>query len=56
MIISRLEAIEKRYNELNELLVSPDVTCDIKKLTTLSKEQRIEQPKPLGVLVEQAIL
>ncbi len=40
MIISRLEAIEKRYNELNELLVSPDVTCDIKKLTTLSKEQR----------------
>jgi peptide chain release factor 1 len=40
MIVDRLEAIEKRYNELNELLISPEVTSDIKKLTTLSKEQR----------------
>ena len=35
----RLEAIEKRYNELSKELSSPEVLSDIKKTTVLSKEQ-----------------
>ena len=35
----RLEAIENRYNELEGLLVQPDVLADIKKTMILSKEQ-----------------
>ncbi len=38
-MIERLEAIEKRYNELNEELMNPEVLNDIKKTTALSKEQ-----------------
>jgi peptide chain release factor 1 len=38
-MIERLEAIEKRYNELNEELMSPEVVTDIKKTLELSKEQ-----------------
>ena len=34
----RLERIEERYNELNNLLMDPEVTSDIKKLTEISKE------------------
>lgn len=40
MIIDRLELMEKRYDEINELLMKPDVCSDIKKMTELSKEQR----------------
>lgn len=36
----RLNIIEKRYEEINELLSQPEIVCDVKKLTTLSKEQR----------------
>ncbi len=38
-MIERLENIEKRYNEIMEELVSPEVISDIKKATALSKEQ-----------------
>ena len=39
-MFSRLDAIEKRYDEVNELLTKPEICADIKKLTELSKEQR----------------
>ena len=31
MITDRLEMMEKRYEEINELLMDPSVVCDIKK-------------------------
>ncbi len=36
----RLEVINNRYNQINELLLDMSVVSDIKKLTALSKEQR----------------
>lgn len=36
----RLKIMEERYEEINSLLIQPDIVCDIKKLTELSKEQR----------------
>ncbi len=39
-MLDRLKMMEARYNEINELLTKPEVVCDIKKLTELSKEQR----------------
>ncbi|MBQ9011875.1 MAG: peptide chain release factor 1 [Bacilli bacterium] len=38
-MIERLQAIEERYNELTEELTKPEVLSDIKKTTSLSKEQ-----------------
>ena len=38
-MIERLKAIENRYNELTEELSKPEVLSDIKKTTSLSKEQ-----------------
>ena len=38
-MLERLTNIEKRYNELNEELVKPEVIADIKKMMQLSKEQ-----------------
>lgn len=38
-MIERLENIEKRYNEIMEELTNPEVLSDIKKTTTLSREQ-----------------
>lgn len=35
----RLQAVENRYDELNELLSDPEVVSDAKKLRDLSKEQ-----------------
>lgn len=35
----RLDKIEERYNEITKLLMDPEVTSNIKKLTELSKEQ-----------------
>ncbi len=39
MLKSKLEPFLKRYDELTELLSSPNITSDIKKMTELSKEQ-----------------
>lgn len=38
-IIKRLEEVESRYEELNELLISPEVLADNRKLAALAKEQ-----------------
>ncbi len=46
-MIDRLEKIEERYNEINELLMDPDIAKNIKKMTELSKEQ-----SGLGPIVE----
>ena len=39
-MIERLEIIKKRYNELNEELLKPEVLADIKKTRELSKEAK----------------
>ena len=39
-MIDRLKMMEKRYNEINELLTQPEVLSDVKQLKSLSKEQR----------------
>ena len=39
MLADKLEPFIKRYNELSDLLSSPDISTDIKKMTELSKEQ-----------------
>ena len=38
-MIERLEAIENRYNELNDLLMQTEVISDIKKTLEITKEQ-----------------
>ena len=40
MVRDRLDLMDKRYDEVNELLSSPDVASDLKRLMDLSKEQR----------------
>ncbi len=40
MISERLEQIEERYKHVQELLMDPSVSTDVKQLTALSKEQR----------------
>jgi len=41
----RLEAIEKRYEELNQLLASPDILADRERWQSLSREQAaIQEP------------
>ncbi len=49
MLADKLTPFINRYNELSELLSSPDITSDIKKMTELSKEQ-----SNLAPLVEKA--
>jgi len=39
-MIERLEATLKKYNEISEELIRPEVISDIKKMTELSREQR----------------
>ncbi|MDY0346135.1 MAG: peptide chain release factor 1 [Acholeplasma sp.] len=39
-MFERLDLIVKRYEEINQLLMLPEVTSDIKKMTALMKEQR----------------
>jgi len=39
MLSDKLTPFINRYNELSELLSSPDITSDIKRMTELSKEQ-----------------
>ena len=38
-MIERLEATLNRYNELTNLLSSPEILGDVEKMTSLSKEQ-----------------
>ena len=38
-MFDRLQAVEDRYDKLNELLSDPDIVSDTKKLTKYSKEQ-----------------
>ena len=39
-MIERLEIIKKRYEELNEMLLDPEILKDVKKTTELSKESK----------------
>ncbi len=39
-MLDRLEVINKRYNQITELMTDMEVISDIKKLTELSKEQK----------------
>ena len=44
-MLDRLKIMDERYEEINKLLSDPEVVCDIKRLTELSKEQRsLEKP------------
>ena len=38
-IIERLESMERRYEELNQMLMDPSIGEDIKKMTEVTKEQ-----------------
>ena len=51
MVLDRLDIMEKRYDEITELLSSPDVASDVSKLTSLSKEQSSLQ-KPVELYRE----
>ncbi len=48
----RLKIMEERYEEINSLLIQPEIVCDVKKLTELSKEQRSLE-KPVMLFREQ---
>jgi len=39
-LFERLELIEQRYEEINDLLLKPEIANDIKKMTALLKEHR----------------
>lgn len=39
-MLDRLKLMEERYEEINNLLMQPEVCADVKRLTELSKEQR----------------
>lgn len=39
-MIDRLQIIQKRYNQIGEELQDPNIASDIKKMTSLAKEQR----------------
>jgi len=49
MLSDKLNPFINRYNELSDLLSSPDITSDIKRMTELSKEQ-----SSLSNIVEKA--
>jgi len=49
MFKEKLQPFIDRYNEINELLSSPDIASDIKKMTDLTKEQ-----SSIASLVEKA--
>jgi peptide chain release factor 1 len=44
MLQDKLQPFIDRYEEINNLLISPDITSDIKKMTELSKEQSNIEP------------
>ena len=41
---NKLQPFIDRYNEINDLLISPEITSDIKRMTALSKEQSSIEP------------
>lgn len=44
-MLDRLELMEKRYNEITNLLSQPDITNNIQQMTSLLKEQKgLEEP------------
>jgi peptide chain release factor 1 len=49
MLTEKLQPFINRYEEINTLLISPEVSADVKKMTALSKEQ-----SDLEQLVEKA--
>lgn len=58
MLADKLTPFINRYNELSELLSSPDITSDIKKMTELSKEQSsllpiVEKAKEYKQIIEE---
>ncbi len=58
MLADKLTPFINRYNELSELLSSPDIASDIKKMTELSKEQAnlaplVEKAKEYKSVLEQ---
>jgi len=58
MLADKLNPFINRYNELSELLSSPDITSDIKKMTELSKEQSsllpiVEKAKEYKQVIEE---
>ncbi|WP_419770792.1 MAG: peptide chain release factor 1 [Candidatus Marinarcus sp.] len=44
MLQDKLQPFLDRYNEINELLISPNITSDIKRMTDLSREQSNLEP------------
>ena len=44
MLTNKLQPFIDRYNEINDLLISPEITSDIKRMTELSKEQSSIEP------------
>ena len=44
MLTNKLQPFIDRYNEINDLLISPEITSDIKRMTDLSKEQSSIEP------------
>ncbi len=44
MLQNKLQPFIDRYEEINNLLISPEITSDIKKMTDLSKEQSSIEP------------
>jgi peptide chain release factor 1 len=40
MLTERLDVMEQRYNQLNEMLIDPSIMYDVRKLAELAKEQR----------------
>lgn len=44
MIQDKLQTFINRYDEINNLLISPEITSDIKRMTELSKEQSSIEP------------
>ncbi len=44
MLQDKLKPFIDRYEEINQLLISPDIISDIKKMTELSKEQSSIEP------------
>jgi len=55
MVFDRLDAMEKRYDEITELLSDVSVCSDVSRLTKLSKEQRSLQ-KPVELYREYKTL
>jgi peptide chain release factor 1 len=44
MLLDKLKPFVEKYNEINQMLSSPEITQDIKKMTKLSREARNLEP------------